>query len=900
MHRNRILAGLMAISLSVSNSPMGITCNNSIPETVHAQETDDASADLSTSKALEAAKKDAENKEKELFDAQELVTQCQSVADTDAAAFTKAEKDKQTAEANLEVATNALKDANASLEETNNAIANIDSLIEKAESDKATADNNVKSAQAAYDANKTSADNANDDYTQAVANLDELKSAKDTADKNAANSKDAYETALSNYNTVKTDSDTKKSAMDSAKAELDTAKDELTNAESAYNTAVTSYSDLVTKVDNLKEAYDTANSRKEQGTYGFFDSLGSTAAKNALTSCKYKDYIQLGAADDATSLDNMALTFDHIRRLNTIRKSVGLGELKITSTLMAQAQADADYSDTIVAHAQQFNVAENVAWNYGTDPYLQWYDKEKAAFDIRAEELGQTTELTGAAAYNFYTTHSDSISFSTYGHYLNDINPGHKTTGFAYMNRGTMNNWKTYAQVFSGITSEKSYTVDEYEDLFNQYKVDIDNAIKNYNDAVTEKGNVEETMNQAGADKTIAENKVTAKQNAYDTACGSYNTSKTKLEQADTALNLAKTEYNNAADTKAVANTAYYNQSTVVEAKKKAFDTANTELTKAEKALSDSKNSQTTAAEELSSLHNLAQNKERILKEKQDAATAAQTDKEAKETAVLSANAIYEAAAEKTTVSQNALNNANAKLSYATVAYNNALAAVTAAQSAYDNEHGQEISNPDEQQPEQGSQNSSEPQQTTTQSGTAVTTVQQSKWQNTSITTSTATTGQNTSGSENTATQTANTVDETVTFTVNNATYEVSEDGEEVEYVKLKKKNATSVVIPATVKFNGITYKVTSIRAKAFYSCKKLKSVTIGTNVESIGAKVFYNTRKLTTIKIKTKKLTKDEVSSTAFKKAGKNNGKKLIVKVPSSKKKLYRTIINNKNLVVK
>lgn len=97
------------------------------------------------------------------------------------------------------------------------------------------------------------------------------------------------------------------------------------------------------------------------------------------------------------------------------------------------------------------------------------------------------------------------------------------------------------------------------------------------------------------------------------------------------------------------------------------------------------------------------------------------------------------------------------------------------------------------------------------------------------------------------------------------------------------KKNTTSLSIKATVKADGHTYKVTSIAANAFTKCKKVKKVTIGTNVQSIGSKAFYKLSKLKKITIKSKQLKK--VGSKAI--TGVN--KKLVIKVPYSKKKTYQ-----------
>jgi arabinogalactan endo-1,4-beta-galactosidase len=105
------------------------------------------------------------------------------------------------------------------------------------------------------------------------------------------------------------------------------------------------------------------------------------------------------------------------------------------------------------------------------------------------------------------------------------------------------------------------------------------------------------------------------------------------------------------------------------------------------------------------------------------------------------------------------------------------------------------------------------------------------------------------------------------TFTVTNA-------GATPEVSYTPEKNATSVIIPATITdVNGVVYKVTSVAANsfkgntkletvvigenvftieenAFSGCKKLKKVTIGNNVMSIGKAAFKGCTSLTTVKI--------------------------------------------------
>ena len=60
----------------------------------------------------------------------------------------------------------------------------------------------------------------------------------------------------------------------------------------------------------------------------------------------------------------------------------------------------------------------------------------------------------------------------------------------------------------------------------------------------------------------------------------------------------------------------------------------------------------------------------------------------------------------------------------------------------------------------------------------------------------------------------------------------------------------TTVTIPKTVTYSGITYSVTSIGNEAFYACSSLASVTIPNSVTSIGYYAFYQCSSLTSITI--------------------------------------------------
>ena len=130
-------------------------------------------------------------------------------------------------------------------------------------------------------------------------------------------------------------------------------------------------------------------------------------------------------------------------------------------------------------------------------------------------------------------------------------------------------------------------------------------------------------------------------------------------------------------------------------------------------------------------------------------------------------------------------------------------------------------------------------------------------------------------------------------YTISGNEYKVSKPGAEVILVKTS-KTTKNVTVPAQIYAQGITYKVTSIGAKAFNNNKKLTKVTIGTNIVKINSNAFFNCKNLKTVIIKSVRLTR----KTANKKAFKNAHKKLVIRVPKKVKKIYKKIF--KGLKVK
>ncbi len=113
----------------------------------------------------------------------------------------------------------------------------------------------------------------------------------------------------------------------------------------------------------------------------------------------------------------------------------------------------------------------------------------------------------------------------------------------------------------------------------------------------------------------------------------------------------------------------------------------------------------------------------------------------------------------------------------------------------------------------------------------------------------------------------------------------------EVAYYGPKNKKVTKIIIPQTVTIDGITYKVTSIADKACQNCKKLKTVTIGSNIAKIGKSAFSGCKAIRTVTIKTTKLKAKSIGAKAFK----GITQKATFKVPKKQKKAYKKIICKK-----
>lgn len=115
-----------------------------------------------------------------------------------------------------------------------------------------------------------------------------------------------------------------------------------------------------------------------------------------------------------------------------------------------------------------------------------------------------------------------------------------------------------------------------------------------------------------------------------------------------------------------------------------------------------------------------------------------------------------------------------------------------------------------------------------------------------------------------------------------------SEKHREAAFVKTTSTSSV-ITVPATVKLNGTSYKVTGISARAFKGNTDLKKITIGKNVASIGKGAFNGCLGLKTINIESKKLA--VVNDYAFK----GIQATARIKVPGAKLSAYRKLLAGK-----
>lgn len=85
---------------------------------------------------------------------------------------------------------------------------------------------------------------------------------------------------------------------------------------------------------------------------------------------------------------------------------------------------------------------------------------------------------------------------------------------------------------------------------------------------------------------------------------------------------------------------------------------------------------------------------------------------------------------------------------------------------------------------------------------------------------------------------------------INNINYRLDNDNLTAEVTEKSGGYEGAIVIPETVVFNDVTYRVTTIGEWALFSCKSLTAITIPNSVTTIGARALQGCSSLTSITI--------------------------------------------------
>ncbi len=327
----------------------------------------------------------------------------------------------------------------------------------KAETDKLPAlkedvalmEETVKNAEAWVNSTAKAAETARAEYDKALSVLEEAKKAlSDCEELEKQEGQDLAEA---------------EKALKAAEAVYDQAQNKLVRVQNELKAWQDEKIQLDKRLAELTE-------RERMGSAGFFASqitgeeYDEAAWAYAILTAKdvrvqdnqqkdYSQYVKLGEASDATSLENMKMAVDRLNAVNEYRQlhnqteGTKLPDLKVSHYLMAVAQYQMGYSQYNIGHTQAFYVGENLAWNY-LNPFDGWYTEEKELYD----------ELKAAGKLG---TSEDK---KKYGHYKNIVNSDYTTMGFAF-------GPETYAygQTFDYREYGQAMSAAEYQKLFYSY-----------------------------------------------------------------------------------------------------------------------------------------------------------------------------------------------------------------------------------------------------------------------------------------------------------------------------------------------------------------------------------------------------------------------------------------------
>ena len=532
--------------------------------------------------------------------------------------YQSALKGQDTAQNNLNGATTNLNDAEAVASNNQKAVDDAQAAVDGF--DQEVANQAVDKAQAALENAQAAVGQAQDAYNDASGNVDaaqadvnassddveqkkaDLKKAEDDLKKVEASAPSdhpedstvpggaAVAEAKKKLDEAKQKQEAASNAHQQAQGEKDKADAARSKADDNVKSALMAQDAAQADADSKKAAADNADKQIAKGSLGFFESRGSTEAVKVLTDKTVNanlDAIKLGQAGDATSLENMKKALEWVHTTNDYRAKHNLPALSINDTLMAMAQADADWSSINYGHAMIFNVGENLAWGYD-NPVEPWY-AEKSIYDAAVKK---DPSIANMSAYEL--SQKNPSLYHQVGHYLNIIDPEWTITGVGTTN--TTNGYKCDSEVF--LWPNKSYgktqTVNDYINSFNTYYDGLKQAPAVYQEALKK-------LNEATSHTNAAKSELLKAMDAAKAAAAKADSTKQAYDAASADVAAAQKAYDEAVYN---ANYPYYEQK-LQEAKaardnaQKALDTAKTKLTADQAKLADAKKAQSDASGKL-------------------------------------------------------------------------------------------------------------------------------------------------------------------------------------------------------------------------------------------------------------------------------------------------------------
>lgn len=432
--------------------------------------------------------------------------------------------------------TKQLNADNADMQEALNQLNNIQQSYDAATDENAkaelevqlaTAQTNLASATEIYDA-------ANQELSVELNNLNTLQSDVESAKNESQSSIDDFNKAnedLGKCRQEKEKADNELSSLQQTLKETQTsielAKADVQAKKEILETFNSSADDLSKLVTSTKAAYDAVQAQWNQGSLGFYESIGDTQAVDVIKEGIALGTTTLGDVGDSTDLTNMKKSLPMLAECNRLRKVNGLPELKTSGLMMAISQVKVNHTvhkaDGGSPHTGLYNTGENLAngftWEIGvpndgpnadashSGPFVGWYNWEKKFLNDFYTEHPEEKEKTIDDTLLKYPD-----LFYRVGHYLNILST-YDVTGVSYVpeNRNDLSETGgEFAQQFSGYTED-----------FDEYGFGLDSAIDK-----------DKQYNTCAGVMTVSE--FTEKFNKY------YDSLKADLENKQTAYNTAK------------------------------------------------------------------------------------------------------------------------------------------------------------------------------------------------------------------------------------------------------------------------------------------------------------------------------------------------------------------------